>query len=137
MNSTTVPILRYADAERAIEWLCEAFGFDVFLKVKGSESQIMHARLTLETNMVMLASLGRDGNFEEGFKAPVAVGGVTQAVLLTVANPDRIYASALAAGAKITTEIVDSQFGGRMFSCEDLESHVWVFTNENPWKKTW
>ena len=78
MNSTTVPILRYVDAERAITWLCEAFGFEVFLKVNGDGAQIKHARLTLETNMVMLASLGREGSFEEGFVSPAAVGGVTR-----------------------------------------------------------
>ena len=80
MNSTTIPFLRYADADAAITWLCRAFGFQVFLKVKGTGTPVKHARLILETNLVMLASLESDGQFEAVFKSPTEVGGVTQAI---------------------------------------------------------
>ncbi len=136
MSSTTIPILRYRDAGAAIAWLCRAFGFQVFLRVDGGPG-VEHARLTLEKNMVMLASLGRPGRFEEGFRTPALAGGVTQAVLMTVEDPDRLYESALAAGARIIDPIEDFRFGGRLFSCADLESHVWAFSSGDPWKRTW
>jgi uncharacterized glyoxalase superfamily protein PhnB len=135
MNSTTVPILRYRDAEQAIDWLCKAFGFEVFLKVPGEGGRIEHARLTLETNMVMLASLGRHG--EDYFISPAEAGGITQALILTVSDPEKIYRSAIAAGARIMTPLAEVPFGGTMFSCQDIESHVWVFSNQDPWQKTW
>jgi uncharacterized glyoxalase superfamily protein PhnB len=135
MNSTTVPILRYRDAEKAIDWLCTAFGFAVFLKVKGESSRIEHARLTLETNMIMLASIGRTG--EDHFVLPRDVGGVTQSTYMFVTNPDGVYKTAVAAGAKITNDISNSEFGGRLFSCEDIDSHVWVFSDSDLWKKFW
>jgi uncharacterized glyoxalase superfamily protein PhnB len=134
MNSTTVPLLRYQDAEQAIEWLCTAFGFEVFLKVP-SEDRIEHARLTLETNMVMLASIGRPG--EDYFRSPSEAGGITQALILTVSQPEKIYRSAVVAGARIMTPLAEVPFGGTMFSCQDIESHVWVFSNQDPWQKTW
>ncbi len=144
MSSTTIPILRYRDADAAIAWLRRAFGFQVFLRVDGGPG-VEHARLTLEKNMIMLASLGRKGHsaaerpspFEQSFKTPERAGGVTQAILMTVGSPDRIYESARAAGAKVIDEIADFEFGGRLFSCEDLESHVWVFSSGDAWKKTW
>ncbi len=137
MNSTTVPILRYRDAENAIDWLCKAFGFEIFLKVKSEGGRIEHARLILETNMVMLASIGRSGPFEDGFKLPVDAGGVTQSVILRVMNPEQILKSAVAANATILTELSDATSGGVMFSCGDLESHVWVFSSSDLWEKTW
>ncbi len=136
MSSTTIPILRYRDADAAIAWLCRAFGLQVFLRVDASPA-VAHARLTLESNMVMLASLGRAGRFEQLFRSPDMAGGVTQSLLMTVENPDRIYESALAARARIIDEIADFEFGGRLFSCQDLESHVWTFSSNDPWKKSW
>ena len=135
MNSTTVPILRYRDADQAIGWLCSAFGFEVFLKVPGESDRIEHARLTLETNMVMLASIDRPG--EGYFRTPTEAGGITQALILTVSDPEKIYQSATAAGARIMTPLAEVPFGGTMFSCQDIESHVWVFSNQDPWQKTW
>ncbi len=136
MSSTTIPILRYRDAGAAIDWLCRAFGFQVFLRVDGGPG-VEHARLTLEKNMVMLASIGRKGGLEQRFRTPDTAGGVTQCILMTVTSPDRIYESAVAAGARIIDEIADFEFGGRMFSCEDIESHVWTFSSNDPWKKLW
>jgi uncharacterized glyoxalase superfamily protein PhnB len=138
MNSTTIPLVRYRDAEAAVSWLCRAFGFEVFLKVGGEGGRIEHARLTLETNMIMLASIGRSGAFEDRFRLPAQAGGVTQSVIVTVQDPDARYASARAAGATIIDAIADFRLGGgRLFSCEDLESHVWVFASGDPWRKSW
>jgi len=135
MHSTTVPLLRYADAEAAIDWLCEAFGFAVFLKVPGENRRIEHARLTLEANLVMLASIGRPS--EEYFKLPNQVGGVTQGLILVVKDPKQIYTRAVAAGARIDAELAESEFGGTMFACQDIESHRWVFGSQDPWEKFW
>ncbi len=137
MKSAVVPILRYADAERAIEWLCAAFGFEVFLNVPGAGGRIEHARLILENGMIMLASLGREGSFDGRFRSPADVGGVTQSTSLVVSDPDRIFLSAKAAGARMVDEIHDFPFGGRTFICEDPEGHVWVFSSHDPWRKIW
>lgn len=104
MKSKTVPILRYANAERAISWLCAAFGFEVFLRVPGHGERIEHARLVLEDSLVMLASLGREGDFEARFRSPSDAGGVTQCTSLVVSDPDRICLTAKAAGARIVDD---------------------------------
>ena len=135
MNSTTIPGLRYQNAKKAIEWLREAFGFEVFLQVPGEGEKIEHARLTLGANMIMLASLGRDGEFDQKFASPATINAVTQSILIVVDDPDAIYERSRAARANIIDEIADFEFCGRTFSCEDNERHLWVFTSHDPWKK--
>ena len=109
----------------------------MFLKVPGPDGRIAHARLILENGMVMLASLGRDGDFDARFRSPTDAGGVTQCTSIIVSDPDCIYGTAKAAGARIVDDIHDFQFGGRTFSCEDPEAHLWVFSSHDPWHKTW
>ena len=42
-TATIIPTLRYRDAAAAIDWLCEAFGFERYLVVPGDEGRIDHA----------------------------------------------------------------------------------------------
>ena len=133
--STTIPIIRYQNASAAIQWLGDVFGFKIHLEVKGEGDRIEHARLVLGSSMIMVASLGREGVFEQKFHTPQSVNGVTQSLLLYIADPDALYTQAQANNAIIIDPISDSPFGGRMFSCEDLEGHSWVFTNHDPWQR--
>ncbi len=137
MKSTTVPIIRYQDAKKSIAWLCDTLGFEVFLSVPGEADRIEHSRLVLGDSMVMIASIGRQGNFEAKFKLPSSVKGITQCTSLTVENPDEIYLKVKQSGVNIIDEIDDLEFGGRSFSCEDTESQVWVISSHDPWEKIW
>jgi uncharacterized glyoxalase superfamily protein PhnB len=38
----------YDDPAAAIEWLCQAFGFELQLKVEGDGGEIVHSELKLE-----------------------------------------------------------------------------------------
>ena len=136
-KSKTVPILRYQDAKKSIVWLCKTFGFEVFLEVAGKNEAVEHARLVLGDSMVMIASFGRDGDFENSFVSPVEVGGVTQCTSIYVEDPENIYKMVIEAGAEIIDKLAEYQFGGRTFSCKDIESNVWIFTSHNPWGKFW
>jgi uncharacterized glyoxalase superfamily protein PhnB len=53
-----VPSLRYADAAAAIDWLCEAFGFERHMVVPGENGTIDHAQLDFGNGMLMLGSGG-------------------------------------------------------------------------------
>ena len=44
-TATVIPTMRYNDATAAIEWLCEAFGFEKHLVVPGDDGTIVHAQL--------------------------------------------------------------------------------------------
>jgi uncharacterized glyoxalase superfamily protein PhnB len=135
MNTTTtvIPTLRYRDAARAIEWLCDAFGFERHLVVPGENGGIAHAQLAFGNGMIMLGS-GGDGHFDAYQKTPAEVGGVgTQSAYVVVEDCDAHYARAVAAGAEILLDIVDQDYGGRGYSCRDPEGHVWSFGSYDPW----
>ena len=55
-----IPTLRYENAPAAIEWLCEAFGFEKHLVVPGEKGKIAHAQLVFGNGMIMLGSAGDD-----------------------------------------------------------------------------
>jgi uncharacterized glyoxalase superfamily protein PhnB len=87
--------------------------------------------------MIMIATYGREADFDGTFVSPMDVGGITQCASLFVEDPKRIYDRALQAGVEIIDELAEFEFGGSTFSCKDLESHLWVFTSHDPWKKLW
>lgn len=129
-RSTVIPVLRYKDAMAAIEWLCNVLGFERRLIVPGAGSTVLHAQLTFGNGMVML------GSFREGeSEASPDAGALDMGSCLIVNNADEVYEAAKAAGATITYEISDQQYGGRMFSCLDPERHSWHVGTYDPWNE--
>ena len=135
MNTTIIPVLRYRDAPAAIEWLCQAFGFERHLVVPNADGTIAHAQLSFGNGMIMLGSVPKnETEFGSLMKQPDEVGGgQTQSLYVVVADADAAYARAKAGGAKITMEIRDEDYGGRGFSCFDVEGHLWSFGSYDPW----
>lgn len=131
---TVIPCLRYRNAPAAIEWLCRTFGFERHLVVPGESGTIAHAQLSFGNGMVMLGSVS-DNEFGRLMKQPDEIGGAeTQSAYVIVADADAVYARAKAAGAKIVMEIKDEDYGGRGFSCRDIEGHLWNFGTYDPWE---
>ena len=132
--STIIPAMRYRNAPAAIEWLCQAFGFEKQLVVPGEKGTIAHAQLTLGNGMMMLGSVRENGS-SRLVKQPDELGGVeTQCAYVVVEDADAHYARAVAAGAKIVREIEDASYGCRGYSCRDLEGHLWSFGSYDPWQ---
>ncbi|MGH9814764.1 MAG: VOC family protein [Candidatus Acidiferrales bacterium] len=128
-----IPCLRYQDAPAAIEWLCRVFGFEKHLVVPNPDGTIAHAQLSFGNGMIMLGSV-RPDEFGRLLTQPREIGGSeTQTPYVIVSDPDAIYARAKAAGAEIVTDIKDEDYGGRFFSCRDLEGHHWNFGSYDPW----
>ena len=134
-KATVIPCLRYRDAPAAIDWLCNTFGFEKHLVVPNADGTVAHAQLSFGNGMVMLGSvMNEDTEFGLLVKQPDEVGGTsTQSAYLVVNDADAVYASAKAGGARIAMEIRDEDYGGRGFSCYDLEGHLWSFGTYDPW----
>jgi uncharacterized glyoxalase superfamily protein PhnB len=125
--------MRYRDAAAAIDWLCEAFGFERHLVVPGENGTIEHAQLVFGNGMIMLGT-AREDAFGRLVEPPADAGGVvTQSVYVIVFDADAHYERAVAAGAAIVIDIVDEDYGGRGYSCRDPEGHVWTFGTYDPW----
>ncbi len=128
-----IPSLRYRNAPAAIDWLCQTFGFERQLVVPGPDGTIVHAQLRFGNGMIMLGSV-LDTEFGRLIKQPDEIAGYeTQASYLVVNDADVVYARAKAAGAEIVLDIKDEDYGGRGFSCRDLERHLWNVGTYDPW----
>jgi uncharacterized glyoxalase superfamily protein PhnB len=94
---------------------------------------IMHAQLTFGNGMVMLG-LKKDSPYGRLIKQPDEIGGCeTQTVCVLVTDADAVYAKAKATGAEVLLDIKDESYGGRGFTCRDLEGHIWNFGTYDPW----
>ena len=132
---TVIPCLLYRNAPAVIEWLCRTFGFEKQLVVEGEVGAIDHAQLSFGNGMIMIGSVS-ESEYGQLIKQPDEIGGAeTQSAYLIVSDADAIYARAKAAGAKIVIDIKDEDYGGRGFTCRDIEGHLWNIGTYDPWEK--
>ncbi|MDB5800808.1 MAG: hypothetical protein JWL63_1747 [Rhodocyclales bacterium] len=132
---TIIPCLRYRDAPAAIEWLCKAFGFEKHAVYPNADGTIAHAQLSFGNGMIMLGSVQNGSDWGQLIKQPDEIGGAeTQSPYVVVANADLVHAQAKAAGAQIVIDIKDEDYGGRGFTCRDLEGRLWNFGTYDPWQ---
>lgn len=132
-GSTIIPCLRYRDALAAIDWLCEAFGFEKHA-VYAENDTVLHAQLTFGSGMVMLGSADNRSEWGWQIAQPDETGlRETQSPCVIVRDVDAHYARATAAGARVVQDIADQGYGGRGYSCRDPEGHLWWFGSYDPW----
>ena len=131
--ATIIPTLRYRDARAAIDFLCEAFGFERHMVVEGDERDIAHAQLVWGDGMIMLGSAS-DDEFGRLQQPPAARDApVTQSPYILVGDLEAHYERARAAGAEITIPLRKEDYGGSLYSCRDPEGHLWNFGDYDPW----
>lgn len=134
-TATVVPCLRYRNALAAIDWLCQAFGFEKHAVYADAET-VHHAQLSFGNGMIMLGSVDNDSEWGKHIAQPDEIGGrETQSVCVIVSDADAHYKQAKAAGAAIAMDIADQDYGGRGYACRDLEGHLWWFGSYDPWKE--
>jgi uncharacterized glyoxalase superfamily protein PhnB len=117
MNEKLYPTLRFRDADAGLQFLKNAFGFEEHAVYRRDDGKIRHAGLMLGDDIVML-----------GEGDPGSGSGIYAAV----EDVDALYARAKAAGAEITRELADTDYGSREFSCRDLDGHAWSFGTYRP-----
>jgi uncharacterized glyoxalase superfamily protein PhnB len=117
------PVLGYRDAEAAIAFLKEAFGFEEWMVVPRPEGGVMHAELAFGNGVLMLHSIRED----QAAPAPDS-----HSLYLVVEDIDGHFQRAKAAGAEITKEPFDTDYGSRDFSARDLEGYLWNFGSYCP-----
>jgi uncharacterized glyoxalase superfamily protein PhnB len=124
--------LHYRDAAKMIDWLSEAFGFEVRLKVEGEGGRIEHSELTYGEGLVMVSQeqLGPNAKFGTPMMSPLTAGGVTQSLMIYVDDVDAHCERARAAGAKIIAEpelhdYGDDYWADRSYGALDPEGHLW------------
>ena len=134
-GSTLIPSVRYRNALAAIDWLVRAFGFEKKAVYKGPNDTVAHAELTLGGGMIMIGSVSKEGDYAKLMVQPDEIGlRETRGIYIVVPNADAVYAAAKAAGAEMVFDIRDMDYGGRGFTCLDLEGHLWSVGSYDPWQ---
>ncbi|MES2257756.1 MAG: VOC family protein [Pseudomonadota bacterium] len=133
-RATVIPCMRYRDAPAAIEWLCRVLGFEQSMVVPNQDGTIAHAQLSYGNGMIMLGSIV-DSEYGRLMTQPSDTGmAVTQSCYLIVNDVDQVHARAIDAGAAIVMALRDEDYGGRGFTCRDLEGHLWSIGSYDPWE---
>jgi uncharacterized glyoxalase superfamily protein PhnB len=126
--------LYYGEADRAIDWLCNAFGFEIQLKVSGEAGRVEHSELVLGGGLVMVSDEARDPDKWPHRRSPASIGGAnTQNLMVFVDDAGAACERARAAGARITREPKVSDYGEDYWSdlsceVEDVGGHRWWLT---------
>ena len=117
--STISPIIPYRDLRAAIDFLCDAFGFERHEIHEGEDGELAHVELKLGDDVIM--------------PAPASIGEPGHArTYVVVENADAHHERARAAGAQITSELRDTDYGSRDYAAEDPEGNAWFFGTYRP-----
>jgi uncharacterized glyoxalase superfamily protein PhnB len=113
------PTLRARDARALIRFLVDAFGFEETV-VYGEGDRVDHAQLSWPPGGGIMLGSVRDG--EEGPSGPGTFGAY-----VVTDDVDGVYQRARAAGAEITAEPHDTDYGSHDFAARDPEGNRWSF----------
>jgi uncharacterized glyoxalase superfamily protein PhnB len=126
----------YQDAAAAIDWLCEAFGFEIRMKIEGDGGRILHSELTYGEGLIMVGQESPDSprHWQSTMRSPKSLGGAaTQSIMFFVDDADAHCAHARSHGANIVEEPATHDYGedhwaDRSYAALDLDGHVWWIT---------
>ena len=116
---SVTPYLILDDATRALEFYQKAFGAVELLRMPAPGGRIGHAEIRIGDSPVMI------GEEMDGYEGPHALGGTPVSLMIYVPDVDRMFAQALAAGAKEQRPVADQFYGDRSGTLVDPFGHVW------------
>lgn len=133
MSSTVIPGFRYRNAKAAIDFLVDAFGFEVRFVVEGEGDLIEHAQLVHGAGMVMIGST-RDDEYARLIGLDVDTSRSAVGLYVIVDNVAAHAERARAAGAEILIQPTEQDYGGSSYTVRDLEGYIWSFGSYDPWE---
>ena len=81
----------YRNAATAIDWLCDAFGFEVRLKVESDDGRIEHSELTYGEGLIMVSQEDAESDrpWKRMMRSPQSLAGATtQSIMFFVDDAD-------------------------------------------------
>jgi PhnB protein len=122
VRTEIIPYIFYRDVAAALDWLSRAFDFKEIMRV-GTPSGGMHGEMDFDGQRIMMGQ----GAADRRMKSVRDVGVATQGVFVYLADVDKHYERARAAGAEIEKPPADLDYG-RSYTARDLDGHPWFFT---------
>lgn len=120
---TLTPMLVVDEGIRALDFYKRAFGAVEDSRVLApSGFKLLYAALTIGDSKFVVA----DEIPDIGQRGPWALGGSPVTLNLYVANPDALFAQAIAAGATAIMPMADMFWGDRWGKLRDPFGHAWT-----------
>lgn len=125
-DTTFVSSVFYKDPRAALDWLQEAFGFELTMLIEDADGGVAHAELGVGGRGRIMVG----GEWADWTRSPVSVDGTnTQAVHVDLQSDLDVHCEqARAAGAVIVAEPEDQFYGARTYRAVDPEGHMWTFS---------
>ena len=119
------PHLFYDDVGAAMDWVVEAFGFVVRLRMTDKNGLVVHGDIEIgDTGLVMFGLTAEHAHWA----CPRTLDGqVSQRLFIYVDDVDAHHARAARAGARVVYAPEDQFYGDRVYECIDPEGHRWKF----------
>ena len=124
VTTSLSPMLSVRQGARAIEFYKEAFGAVEAFRIDAPDGAVV-ARLAVDGAEFWVAD---ESPAHQNF-APESLGGGTVRLILTVADPDALFAQAIAAGATQVVAVAEN-YGWRLGRVVDPFGHHWEIGHE-------
>ncbi len=115
------PVLYYEHAD-TLEWLANAFGLDIRVRIPDADGRIVHGELYLDDARIIVGQ----PVYSRNWTTPSRSGVNTQSVYALVDNVDEHYRTAKSQGATILMD-PGNMHGDRRYLAQDPEGHHWWF----------
>ncbi len=120
-HNSVVPLLRYRDLARAMDWLSEVFGFEKQMSISDQSGEVVYGQMRYGTSLIMLGTV-RDTDLDGFMTQPDEVGGFeTQTCYVVIDNAEEHFSRSVMAGADILLELKSDAHGRRGYACRDPE----------------
>jgi PhnB protein len=118
-KTTLAPLLNVRNGARAVAFYKAAFGAEEIFVLDNEGGVVAH--LSIGGADFWLA----DESLQHQNPSPDAVGGCSARMVLTVEDPDGVFARAVAAGAQILWPVEDQSYHWRVGRVVDPFGHNW------------
>ncbi len=122
---SVTPYLILKNAAAAIEFYKKALGAVELFRMEAPGGKIGHAEIRIGDSPVMLA----DEYPDMGYKGPESLGGTSVSLMVYVADVDKVYPQAIAAGGKELRPLQNQFYGDRSGTLSDPFGHVWTISS--------
>ena len=119
------PAISYLDPRAALDFLRNAFGFELDLLIEDENGNVAHSQMAYGDGKIMVGT-----EWSANHKSPKSIGGLcTQTVHMHLTeNIDAHCESARKSGAEIIAECETQFYGDRTYRARDPEGHIWTFS---------
>ena len=119
-RASVAPMLSVRRGAQAVTFYKAAFGAAERFKIESPDGAVV-AQLAVGASEFWVA----DESPEHKNFSPESLGGATTRIVLTVEDPDGVYAQAVSAGAAEVSPVEDKEYGWRVGRVVDPFGHHW------------